>query len=352
MKQAHNFDSAMAHFNQQRSARSMEKFWMKPLVPMAKDYFELLVAEATTIPEDYGPDPSRPAMFKKWTDLKHAILKDFNDKKEVSLTCVFEMETLQIKLLPDERIRTKAWSVRANYTSIISKDLMQKYIETNPPDLKSENPSYPKIRADVEDLTTGLHWWYVNAHRKEMALRRLKLKLLWAVLIGLLFVVLMTAGLTFGKGCFQTFLSQLTPVEMILYVMYSGFLGAITSTIRRIQPIADAPISVSDPLVKSMAFEQGSVGVYLSTALGAIFALVLYLAFAAGLQAVVGTSAPEFRTVSESMSSCGSSLCEFFWALLPKSSADFAKALVWSFIGGFSEKLVPDMLDRLQTTKS
>jgi hypothetical protein len=31
----------------------------------------------------------------------------------------------------------------------------------------------------------------------------------------------------------------------------------------------------------------------------------------------------------------------------PRTGIDYAKVLVWSFLAGFSEKLVPDVLDRL-----
>ncbi len=325
---------------------------LKPRVPVAKDYFELITAEAATIPESYGDDPLRPERFRRAAAMRGQIAEELRSSTEVSLVRVFELEALQTRLLTDERIKTKAWSVRASYTALISKEMLQKYIESRPPELKNiEGEEVARVRADVEDLMSGLHWWYVNADRKERALRRLKGELLIAVLAGLVFVLLMTGALSIRSGGVGTLLSHLTPLEMIAYVMYAGLLGAVTSTIRRIQPVADEPVSASDPLIKSMALDQGNVGVALSAGLGAVFAMVLYLMFAAGLNDAIGNAAPQFVASVEGRTCCGFSLYEYFCALLPKRSSDFAKMLVWGFAAGFAERLVPDMLDRLQATK-
>jgi hypothetical protein len=42
----------------------------------------------------------------------------------------------------------------------------------------------------------------------------------------------------------------------------------------------------------------------------------------------------------------GVDLLKFLLATVPATSADFAKLMVWSFVAGFAERLVPDTLSR------
>ena len=322
-----------------------------PSVPVAKDYFDLLNADSAAIVEGDPRVVRYPELYERWKAMRLAIEQDLRLDGNISLVCVFELEDLQIRLLPDERVRNKAWSVRASYLCLVSKELMQRYTETSPPDLKNKATPIDDIRADVEDLISGLHWWYVSAFRKESSLRTLKFSLLLAALAGLVLCILATAVLAWQTGEIGAFLRDMTPVEMIFYVLYAGFLGAVTSTIRRIQPVAEEPIAISDPLIKTIAIEQGHVGVYLSIALGAIFALVLYLAIGSGLELALGGSTPKFLPSGATKPCPDCSIYVMFTSLLPATSADFAKLLVWSFVAGFSERLVPDMLDRFSTKK-
>jgi hypothetical protein len=319
-------------------------------VPIARDYFELLMADGAAIPCDCSGTGPQAALYAKWCALRDTIAQKLKDEGDCSLVCVFELEQLQVRLLPDDRLRAKAWSVRATYTSLVSRERWQQYMATNPPDLKDWNAPIERVRCDVEDLLSGLHWWYVNAERREVSVRALKVRLLVAVCVGM-FLALLCAGI--GLQFHDSKLVQTCrPLAMTLYVLYAGFLGATTSTIRRIQPVADQPLSVSDPLLKAFALQKGNVGIYLSIAMGAIFALVLYLAFAAGLDAALGASAPAFVVdrPATMAASVPQSLLGFLY-LIPKEAADVAKALIWSFVAGFSERLVPDMLDRFGHVK-
>lgn len=325
-----------------------------PNIPIAKDYLDLLNADSASLLESDEQSRAHPELFERWKTVRDQIKAGLEQDGDISLVCVFELEALQIRLLPDSRILSKAWIVRATYLSIVSKELMQKYVETNPPDLRNKTPTpeeMKRIRADVEDLVSGLQWWYVSAFRKDSSLRSLKSVLLLAALIGLGLCIGATMLLAWQAGDFGRFLRVMSPIETIFYVLYAGFLGAVTSTIRRIQPVAEESIAVSDPLIKTIAIEQGHLGVYLSITLGAIFALVLYLALGSGVNLALGPSAPRFAAGTPGSPCTNCAIFCFFTGLLPASSTEFAKLLVWSFVAGFSERLVPDMLDRFQGNK-
>lgn len=101
------------------------------------------------------------------------------------------------------------------------------------------------------------------------------------------------------------------------------FFGALGSTVsffsRHTFPHGEAPkISRSRSLIGAQIF-------------GAVFATILMFAFLSGL--IRGSLFPEWYAHS--------------WIELRMRVPDWAKLMVWSFIAGFSERFVPDLLDNL-----
>ncbi|MFQ6538854.1 MULTISPECIES: hypothetical protein [Aphanothece] len=90
--------------------------------------------------------------------------------------------------------------------------------------------------------------------------------------------------------------------------------------------------------------EQTDTGLYFlwKCSVAIAFALLLYLIFMAGM--LRGGLFPEFRRTEEMFVS----IQRFVLDIDPKSNADFAKLLVWSFVAGFSEKFVPNIITKLQ----
>lgn len=132
-------------------------------------------------------------------------------------------------------------------------------------------------------------------------------------------------------------------VTILPMVALAGALGAFVSALSRLYAFKNI-----FPYAKYTGVLKG-VSLYLiiySTIpplVGAIAATVLYIIFAAGL--VTSPVFPDFHCTATS------GLCDQFNTFLqswsPKTSTDYAKALVWGFIAGFSERFVPDILNRL-----
>lgn len=72
------------------------------------------------------------------------------------------------------------------------------------------------------------------------------------------------------------------------------------------------------------------------------FAFLLYLVFMGGL--LSGGLFPEFPSRTNPFGSIDGFVLE----VKPGSNADFAKLLVWSFVAGFSEKFVPNLIAKLE----
>jgi len=108
----------------------------------------------------------------------------------------------------------------------------------------------------------------------------------------------------------------------------AGATGGVMSVIQRIQ----AGTPESDPATDLLALSQAETAVYFAPIEGLIFAIVLSLCFAGGV--VKGTIFPELTGQSE-------------WFLTLFDGKNLAIWLVWAFIAGFLERLVPDTLDSL-----
>jgi hypothetical protein len=167
-------------------------------------------------------------------------------------------------------------------------------------------------------------------------------------------------------------------------VAFAGIVGGCVSMLQRIQ---SAP-SEGDALFNLAALTNGWRGLSLSPLYGGIFASLLFILFAAGLlqgsafpkvetsisaedttrvqtAAPVGSTAAPATTTSGEQPSASSSpalvansnvapqqagvlkIKDFLKYTGPKDGASFALLMIWSFIAGFAERLVPDTLNRL-----
>lgn len=144
-----------------------------------------------------------------------------------------------------------------------------------------------------------------------------------SVVLGLLSLVLLSntvVGLS---------LSLAYPVAVI------GSAGGTANAYRRLQRLQATERALREDVSRTLAVLQ----VYASPVTGAVFAAVLYVLFLAGL--LQGELFPTFDCSGDAFTdfadfaNCG-----------PSTNADVAMALVWAFVAGFGEKLVPNVLDR------
>ena len=127
--------------------------------------------------------------------------------------------------------------------------------------------------------------------------------------------------------------SPLRILQMSALVILGGVLGGLISMLRRLQALPPG----TTPLFDTIALNAGQFGIGLAPIYGGIFAMVLYLVFLSGiLDTVIASTA-------------GNTVFPRFTDATPKSTPDYAKLLVWAFIAGFAEQMVPDVLNRLTT---
>jgi hypothetical protein len=123
-------------------------------------------------------------------------------------------------------------------------------------------------------------------------------------------------------------MDAISAITILALAGMAGATGAYLSTLMRILGVAE-----SSQLGRNLTqFQNSGTAVYLAPLLGAIFATVLSGIFAA--KVVRLDVFPQLKDSSP-------------WFSLFYYTSDFAKWMIWAFIAGFSERLVPDMLDRL-----
>lgn len=121
-----------------------------------------------------------------------------------------------------------------------------------------------------------------------------------------------------------------------------GLLGGFVSIQQRLKKFGDEELE----LLSQSWFQILLIPIY-----GGIFAGVLYIGFLSGI--VEGPVFPRFAgpAFSQPIPSTDD-LRSYFAHTYPATGADLAKLLFWSFIAGFSERFVPQIIDRSQTDVS
>jgi hypothetical protein len=141
------------------------------------------------------------------------------------------------------------------------------------------------------------------------------------------------------------------PMPLLVFILLFGALGGFVSVYRRVQSLAEPSRDTAGhrtPMLSLIELEHGRRSIMLAPVFGAVFAVVLYLVLAAGF--LKGALFPQF-TALPSDPKQGVTFIDFFNASSPVGLEDVARVLVWSFLAGFAERLVPDTLDRLTNQK-
>jgi hypothetical protein len=154
-------------------------------------------------------------------------------------------------------------------------------------------------------------------------------------------------------------------------VVFLGAMGGLVSVQQCLQNASDP----GDQLYNVSELMHAK-SILVSAVSGATFAAVLYLLITAGL--LEGSLFPELRTpfhdrrTSPAVSptardapaasspagtsqgqtqQTGISFVQFLLQTSPQSASDYAKLMIWSFLAGFAERLIPDTLSRVVARK-
>ncbi len=172
-------------------------------------------------------------------------------------------------------------------------------------------------------------------------------------------IVLVVAAMTTAA-----FLATADLVPWTTLIFLAGTVGGVVNNFRRIQKLSSAKLKASTDMAERLV----TIQIYVSPFVGGVFAMVLYVIFMAGL--VQGSLFPAFsQSAQPSLSLTATAdlttnaaptfrqpavqpqpfttFGDFAANSMPATYADMAKALVWAFIAGFSEGLVPNFISKI-----
>lgn len=127
-------------------------------------------------------------------------------------------------------------------------------------------------------------------------------------------------------------------ISLLLVVFMLGSAGGITSTYMRFK---DLPSNIFDLNDSSNNRIMAIVQIYASPIIAGIFGWLCYSLFLSG--AIKGSLFPEFIGTDDNYDN----IRQLFLGIKPKTLKDATLALLWAYIAGFSEKMIPNILDRL-----
>ena len=313
-------------------------------------------------------------------------------KKELTWSDIYTFDLALIEWSPLENLVRKAYDARSKYRSIAGQKEYDEYLASKPPDLtailvkpealngeepdtstsppETHEPDIPAsaeivqriLRADIRYLLNKFYLYYAMLPMREGMREQLTRRAVRMTLI-ILGIIILLALISLGglKILSSDKFKQIFDVTGVFgltvgTVACAGIIGGCVSMLQRIQ---SAPTE-GDALFNLAALTNGWIGLSLSPLYGAIFASLLFILFAGGI--LKGSVFPTIETAGAKVEQTAPGAAapaatpppqgvlkaeDFLKQTGPKDGVSFALLMIWSFIAGFAERLVPDTLNRL-----
>ena len=308
---------------------------------------------------------------------------------------IMALELQLNRLYPPEVKERSYWEYRERFEQVASPRELAAYLASNPPALTPGGVPIPAAVRDADNLVLleHIHKSYLVTLLREQAVRDLKH---W-IQKGLRWNLAVFGLAVFFLSVFSDIADQVRFFLIGLILIYFiGRMGAAMSVVQRLQTaVRDTG---QDAFFEVTALCTGRRGVSIAMLSGGIFALLLYVIFAAGLAknlgmsggifpeveasspandapqngtgtpqanatnaqatarsgASTGTSAPQPRAAPRraSASAFPKFVRDIGRHLGFDDYPDFFKMLLLAFLAGFAERLVPDAIDRMIQRKS
>lgn len=155
--------------------------------------------------------------------------------------------------------------------------------------------------------------------------------------------LMFSAAIGFGSLAALLILARLGGYsDVLMIVFFSGAVGGVVNNYFRLAAFSSKPLEAEKLGENVLVVPQ----IYLSLAIGGVLACVAYALFAGGI--VQGSLFPKFI----GLDSTYDGITKLLLDVAPSTNIEAAKCVLWAFIAGFSERLVPTMIDRAMSEVS
>jgi hypothetical protein len=136
-------------------------------------------------------------------------------------------------------------------------------------------------------------------------------------------------------------LRDLERTYLVAYVFLAGLIGGFVSIQQRLPTIG---------LNELRELSNSWLSILLIPINGGIFALVLMLMFLAGI--LEGALFPKYSHATIDQTKLVESFVSWLTTTFPEEGTDVAKLIFWSFVAGFSERFVPQIIRKTTDTSN
>jgi hypothetical protein len=307
----------------------------KSTAKFTRDYFDSLEAQFKSHSSIFLLSERKAS----YSNAEAIINKYENSHSSPSWKDLIQLDLSIIQLMTDNHLQLKVAELRQKVSAFPYAGCVEILM---PLEKLKENNNEDLLRAEAVQLATRL--WQIRKVRYEREWQLKTLITTQAAVAAFIFLAVFVLVLI------DHFYRE-TGFSFLPVLFGFGVAGALMSVLRRLQQAINID-SESELSKEFSALKNEGERLWISLLTGGVFSIIFYFLFSSGVvgNLISDTLIPAFQCNGKN---CCDSLRgdNFLIVNLPATARDFAKCVVWSFLAGFSEQLVPDVLDRLSKQK-
>lgn len=325
-------------FSQDQPGFLWRNWWRRrrPEAQILASELDLIAAEKLGVPGDI-------------IDHIESRFRDREPSEQIAAAVELRKQLLHLPVFDDARTKRLILHLRERYATALGTVAAEKYARTQI-DLEAPETTTSDLKAEADSLLEQLKLIYTLSSERDNLLARMRRCALYllVLLFGALGLISMAGDGIKDLAQLVTFNDTLNAIVLAVI----GAAGAMVSLLRRTEDVAKATAADVDPVRQVSALQQGITAVFISAFVGSAVAFVLLALFAMGQEAYKEFIPPVLQPLFPTVKACDQGQIYGCISLVDSriqfdGFPNMAKMLIWAFIGGFAEQLVPDILDRI-----
>lgn len=267
------------------------------------------------------PDPSIRAYVKLGREIVRRSRAGLYATAAEALQDALTLQRICVRFLPPETLKQRAECLRKRFQALVGNETYQACMA---PRATDKPPTTEDLRAEMDFILSEFLYVYLVTPLRHQARGRL-LRYCWRPFLAISTILVGLGGLIAWQDGRPDRFATLALVPIF------GSMGAMISLQQRLENMPNR----GDSLRYVIALDSGRATLWTTSIAGSVFAVIINLVFLAGM--IEGDLFPSFDHLHGIAQNTPG----------VKPLADIALMLIWSFISGFAERLVPDTITKL-----